>query len=570
MPLATYAHFADRDPLTRVGAGADARRRLDAPLPRARRSRSASEVEPAARSTSKSAVSRDVRRAHPRAPGGADGPPARRRPPGGDDARRDRAEGPHATSSRWGSRPTASRSRSGSGTARRRTRPSRRALLADLVERGLDPEQGDPLRARRRQGAPEGDPQRVRATAPVQRCIRHKERNVLDHLPERDRPPVKQRLRRAWARDDHDRALDGCERSPPSSTAPIPAPPARCARAWRRRSRSPGSGSRGSLKRTLESTNPCESMIECVRRTSRNVKRWQSGDMACAGPPPACSKPNSSSARSSATATSPSSPSRSSTTSPHDRPVPDPGGRYPRHRLTITPGPPSRSSTTNGTSSQPRFKCYKCKAEFDEPSTRTETVESYRSRHDVAWVDLAGVLHGKELRALCLRPASQLSLRPLDWERFHARLTPPLAGNPLGHLTIRARQLAGGHRQAFVKVRIGQPAFRAGLLRTLGSVCAITGAAPAAALEACHLYSYAQLAEHHVHGGLLLRRDIHRLFDLGLLVVDPASLTVDVDRSLEQFPEYANLAGRPLAVNPSAGQLRWLKNHWRQHRLTGV
>ena len=39
-------------------------------------------------------------------------------------------------------------------------------------------------------------------------------------------------------------------------------------------------GVRGSLKRTLESTNPCESMIECVRRSSRNVKRWQSGDMA--------------------------------------------------------------------------------------------------------------------------------------------------------------------------------------------------------------------------------------------------------------------------------------------------
>ncbi len=33
------------------------------------------------------------------------------------------------------------------------------------------------------------------------------------------------------------------------------------------------------MKRTLASTNPCESMIECVRRTSRNVKRWQSGEM---------------------------------------------------------------------------------------------------------------------------------------------------------------------------------------------------------------------------------------------------------------------------------------------------
>ena len=38
-------------------------------------------------------------------------------------------------------------------------------------------------------------------------------------------------------------------------------------------------GIRGNLKRTLESTNPCESMIEICRRTSRNVKRWQSGEM---------------------------------------------------------------------------------------------------------------------------------------------------------------------------------------------------------------------------------------------------------------------------------------------------
>src|SRR5207237_10907193 len=39
-------------------------------------------------------------------------------------------------------------------------------------------------------------------------------------------------------------------------------------------------GIRGQLKRTRESTNPRESMIECVRRTSRNVKHWSSGEMA--------------------------------------------------------------------------------------------------------------------------------------------------------------------------------------------------------------------------------------------------------------------------------------------------
>src|SRR3954465_15280466 len=38
-------------------------------------------------------------------------------------------------------------------------------------------------------------------------------------------------------------------------------------------------GVTGNLKRTLVSTNPCESMIETVRRISRNVKHWQNGDM---------------------------------------------------------------------------------------------------------------------------------------------------------------------------------------------------------------------------------------------------------------------------------------------------
>jgi hypothetical protein len=39
-------------------------------------------------------------------------------------------------------------------------------------------------------------------------------------------------------------------------------------------------GIEGKLKQTLESTNPCESMIECVRRSARNVKRWRDGEMA--------------------------------------------------------------------------------------------------------------------------------------------------------------------------------------------------------------------------------------------------------------------------------------------------
>jgi putative transposase len=53
-------------------------------------------------------------------------------------------------------------------------------------------------------------------------------------------------------------------------------------------------GVTGNLKRTLESTNPCESMLEIVRRTQRNVKRWSSGEMALRSTAAACSKPRSS------------------------------------------------------------------------------------------------------------------------------------------------------------------------------------------------------------------------------------------------------------------------------------
>jgi transposase-like protein len=150
--------------------------------------------------------------------------------------------------------------------------------------------------------------------APVQRCIRHKERNVLEHLPERDRPALKRRLREAWALEDHDQALDRLnilgaelERSYPGAAGSLREGIAEMLTLTRL-------GINGSLKRTLASTNPCESMIECVRRTSRNVKRWQSGEMALRWTAAGCSKRNASSAGSSATATSPASPSRSSAT----------------------------------------------------------------------------------------------------------------------------------------------------------------------------------------------------------------------------------------------------------------
>jgi putative transposase len=154
-------------------------------------------------------------------------------------------------------------------------------LLADLVGRGLDVEQGvlvvlDGSKALR------AAVDEVFGPVPVQRCIRHKERNVLDHLPERDRPAVKARLRRAWASDNHALALDGLRALAGELEHSHPGAAASLAEGLEETLTLTRLGIRGQPKKTLASTNPIESMIEIIRRTSRNVKRWQSGDSVCA------------------------------------------------------------------------------------------------------------------------------------------------------------------------------------------------------------------------------------------------------------------------------------------------
>ena len=91
---------------------------------------------------------------------------------------------------------------------------------------------------------------------------------------------MKTQLRKAWAEPEHTRALEQLrllaselERTHPGAAGSLREGMAETLTLTRL-------GIGGQLKRTLESTNPCESMIEIVRRTQRNVKRWSSGEMA--------------------------------------------------------------------------------------------------------------------------------------------------------------------------------------------------------------------------------------------------------------------------------------------------
>jgi putative transposase len=96
---------------------------------------------------------------------------------------------------------------------------------------------------------------------PVQRCVQHKERNVLDHLPERDREPIKTRLRRAWKDTDHARALEQLNTLALELDHAHPGAAASLREGMEETLTVTRLGITGKLKLTLQSTNPCESMI---------------------------------------------------------------------------------------------------------------------------------------------------------------------------------------------------------------------------------------------------------------------------------------------------------------------
>jgi hypothetical protein len=97
--------------------------------------------------------------------------------------------------------------------------------------------------------------------------------------------------------------------------------------------------------------------------------------------------------------------------------------------------------------------------------------------------------------------------------------------------------------------RKGQSKFRNKLLAAYGGKCQVTGCDAAEALEAAHISPYMGELTNHVQNGLLLRADLHTLFDLGLLAIDPATMRIVLSERL-RGTHYGELSGRQCELDP--------------------
>ena len=209
-------------------------------------------------------------------------------------------------------------------------------------------------------------------------------------------------------------------------------------------------------------------------------------------------------------------------------------------------------------------------------------VTTYRAHFDGEWIAADKAISAIELRRFALSKSRQLSIMPADRDGlvdFVASWSSPAIRDRLRTWTGRLEPLAddeatdgpdltpeGEDRRPAalrsIRLRRGQRDFRDALIARYNGQCAISGCSVLGVLEAAHLRPYRGTGDNHPSNGLLLRSDLHTLFDLDLLGIEPATCRVVLSEIL-RGSEYEKFRDVPLAFaaekppDKDALQQRW-------------
>ena len=155
-----------------------------------------------------------------------------------------------------------------------------KALLADLVERGLDVSHGLLVVIDGAKALAAAVKSVFGDFALIQRCQIHKRRNVTDHLPKKDRDRIDARLKNAFCDPDPHAGLRKAKLLATELDKTHPDAAASLREGLDDMFTVRRLGINATLAKTLTCTNMIESMISIAKTTTRNVKRWRDeGDM---------------------------------------------------------------------------------------------------------------------------------------------------------------------------------------------------------------------------------------------------------------------------------------------------
>jgi hypothetical protein len=240
--------------------------------------------------------------------------------------------------------------------------------------------------------------------------------------------------------------------------------------------------------------------------------------------------------------------------------------------IEVAPGRKIRYRCPNCTSTDfkyrskrhPAYRCAKCTTEFDVPAEEELTVQVFTANYSRTFRLADRPFPVQALDSAYIAKSQQNAIRGLDVTQLRPVLEEHLVtGEPWWGTHVREEErIPGGQGVALSKTRVGQQRFREAMLTRFGESCAFTGPQPPGALEAAHLYLYSKTPKHDIRGGLLLRSDLHALFDRWLITIDPDTWSIQIAPELKRYPSIAALDGQPVLL-PEAlrPQRKYIEDH---------
>lgn len=109
-------------------------------------------------------------------------------------------------------------------------------------------------------------------------------------------------------------------------------------------------------------------------------------------------------------------------------------------------------------------------------------------------------------------------------------------------------------KKYLTKVRLGQGAFRVQLTDAYYRKCSISAEKTLPALEAAHIKSFSESGPHYLSNGILLRADLHKLFDTGYITITDkykVEVSKKIKEEFENGREYYKYHGHDLLILPN-------------------
>ena len=232
------------------------------------------------------------------------------------------------------------------------------------------------------------------------------------------------------------------------------------------------------------------------------------------------------------------------------------------------------------TTLSPKYRCEEGH-EFEVPLETMDDCTAVDAYFEGSFVSTPGALTKEELQQACPRFADQLSIQELDIGMLATALRShsPSADQLLRQFSrsqvlsndeaasredLEEYHLASADErdaaQRTIRVRRGQRRFRQQLRNRYGDQCMISGCPHMEVVQAAHIDPYRGPKANHVENGLLLRSDLHDLFDLDLLGIEPATCEVVLNHMVTEYSQYSALDGAKLILGGSKGPSRGALN----------